>query len=41
MLAIEYALHPGRTSRLVISNMMRSVPGLQRYAEQVLMPSMD
>lgn len=42
ILAIEYALaHPGQLKGLVISNMMASIPAYNRYAREVLMPSMD
>jgi proline iminopeptidase len=42
ILAIEYALrHQQHVKRLIISNMMASVPAYNRYAEEVLMPAMD
>jgi proline iminopeptidase len=42
ILAIEYALaHQEQLRGLVISNMMASAPAYTRYAEQVLMPTMD
>lgn len=41
-LAIEYALrYQQHLKGLIISNMMASIPAYNRYAEQVLMPSMD
>jgi proline iminopeptidase len=41
-LAIEYALrHQEHLRGLVISNMMASIPAYNRYAEAVLMPTMD
>jgi len=42
LLAIEYALaHQEQLKGLVVSNMVASVPGYNRYAENVLMPMMD
>ena len=42
ILAIEYALkYQQHLKRLVISNMMASIPAYNEYAEKVLMPSMD
>ena len=42
ILAIEYALqHQEHLKGLVLSNMMSSIPAYNRYAEQVLMPTMD
>ena len=42
ILALEYALaHQQHLKGLVISNMMMSIPEYNRYAEQVLMPTMD
>jgi proline iminopeptidase len=42
ILAIEYALaHPDNLKGLVISNMMSDVPAYNRYAQDVLMPTMD
>jgi proline iminopeptidase len=42
VLAIEYALaHQQHLKGLVISNMMASIPAYNRYAEEVLMPTMD
>jgi proline iminopeptidase len=42
VLALEYALaHPDQLKGLVISNMMASIPAYNRYAEEVLMPTMD
>ena len=42
ILAIEYALqHQRHLKGLVISNMMASIPEYNRYAESVLMPTMD
>lgn len=42
ILAIEYALRYQRQLKgLVISNMMASIPEYNRYAENVLMPTMD
>ena len=42
ILAIEYALkYPDNLKGLVISNMMASVPAYNRYANDVLMPTMD
>jgi proline iminopeptidase len=42
VLALEYALvHQEHLKGLVISNMMASIPAYNRYAEEVLMPTMD
>jgi proline iminopeptidase len=42
VLAIEYALaHQQQLKGLVVSNMMASIPAYNRYAEEVLMPTMD
>lgn len=42
LLAIEYALkYQANLKGLIISNMMSSVPEYNRYAEDVLMPTMD
>jgi proline iminopeptidase len=42
ILALEYALaHQRHLKGLVISNMMASIPADNRYAEEVLMPTMD
>jgi proline iminopeptidase len=42
ILAMEYALRHGQHIKgLIVSNMMASVPAYNRYAEAVLMPSMD
>jgi proline iminopeptidase len=42
ILAMEYALqHQRHLKGLIISNMMASIPEYNRYAENVLMPSMD
>jgi proline iminopeptidase len=42
ILAIEYALaHPDNVKGLVISNMMSDVPAYNRYAQDVLKPTMD
>jgi proline iminopeptidase len=42
VLAIEYALaHQQQLKGLVISNMMASIPAYNRYAAEVLMPTMD
>lgn len=42
MLAIEYALaHQENLKGLIISNMMASIPAYNKYANDVLMPSMD
>ena len=42
ILAIEYALqYQEHLKGLVLSNMMSSIPAYNRYAEQVLMPTMD
>ena len=42
ILAVEYALkYPSNLKGLVISNMMASVPAYNRYANEVLMPTMD
>jgi len=42
ILAIEYALaHPDDLKGLVISNMMSDVPAYNRYAQDVLKPTMD
>ena len=42
MLAMEYALkYQTHLKGLVISNMMMSIPAYNKYAEQVLMPTMD
>lgn len=42
ILAIEYALRYQRQLKgLIISNMMASIPEYNRYAENVLMPTMD
>jgi proline iminopeptidase len=42
ILAIEYALaHPDNLKGLVISNMMSDVPAYNRYAQDVLKPTMD
>ncbi len=42
ILAIEYALaHQEHLKGLIISNMMASIPAYNKYAETVLMPSMD
>jgi proline iminopeptidase len=42
ILATEYALaHPDKLKGLVISNMMADVPAYNRYAQDVLKPSMD
>ncbi len=42
ILAIEYALkHQQHLKGLVVSNMMASIPAYNRYAETMLMPTMD
>jgi len=42
ILGIEYALaHPERLAGLIVSNMMASIPAYNRYADEVLKPSMD
>jgi proline iminopeptidase len=42
LLAIEYALaHQDSLKGLVVSNMMASIPAYNRYAVEVLMPTMD
>jgi proline iminopeptidase len=42
ILALEYALvHQEHLKGLVVSNMMASIPAYNRYAEEVLMPTMD
>src|SRR5207245_449382 len=42
ILAIEYALrYQHHLKGLVISNMMASIPAYNRYAEEVLMPTMN
>ncbi len=42
ILALEYALrYQQHLKGLIISNMMASIPAYNRYAEQVLMPTMD
>jgi proline iminopeptidase len=42
MLALEYALkYQQNLKALIISNMVASIPAYSRYAQQVLMPSMD
>jgi proline iminopeptidase len=42
ILAMEYALkHGGELKGLVISNMMSSVPAYNRYATEILMPTMN
>jgi proline iminopeptidase len=42
VLAIEYALaHQEHLKGLVISNMMASIPAYNRYAEEVIMPTID
>ena len=42
LLALEYALaHQEHLKGLVISNMVSSIPLYQRYAEEVIMPTMD
>jgi len=42
ILAIEYALaHPEPLAGLIVSNMMASIPAYNRYADEVLKPSMD
>jgi proline iminopeptidase len=42
ILAIEYALrHQHHLKGLVISNMMASIPAYNRYAQEVLMPTMN
>lgn len=42
ILAIEYALkYPDNLKGLIISNMMASIPAYNRYAEEVLHPTMD
>jgi proline iminopeptidase len=42
ILAIEYALaHQQHLKGLIVSNMMMSIPEYNRYAETVLMPTMD
>ena len=42
ILALEYALqHQQHLKGLIISNMMASIPEYNRYAESVLMPTMD
>ena len=42
VLAIEYALaHQQQLKGLVISNMMASIPAYNRYAEEVIMPTLD
>ncbi len=42
ILAIEYALrHQEHLKALIVSNMMASIPAYNRYAREVLMPTMD
>jgi proline iminopeptidase len=42
ILALEYALaHQDRLKALVVSNMMASIPAYNRYADEVIMPTID